>query len=85
MRAEHQNSVAAAQASTLTRPENASSLRHVLPAAAAIAVATVNASGSQIPQKPAAGVHKDVSELAHELGQTKPAAQPPATPTDRVV
>jgi stearoyl-CoA desaturase (delta-9 desaturase) len=78
MRAEHERSVAAAQASTLARPEHASSLRHVLPAAAAIAVATVNAANTGLPAKPeSAAHHKDVSELAHELNRTAQAATPP--------
>jgi stearoyl-CoA desaturase (delta-9 desaturase) len=73
MRTEHERSVAAAQASTLARPEHASSLRHVLPAAAAIAVATVNAANTGLPAKPeSAAHHKDVSELAHELNRTPP-------------
>jgi stearoyl-CoA desaturase (delta-9 desaturase) len=73
MRAEHAASVAAAQASTLARPEHASTLRHVLPAAAAIAVATVNAANTGLPAKAeSAAHHKDVSELAHEL--SRPAA-----------
>jgi stearoyl-CoA desaturase (delta-9 desaturase) len=76
LRAEHARSVAAAQASTLARPEHASSLRHVLPAAAAIAVATVNAANTQIPQKPESAAHKDLTELAHELGRTAPTAEP---------
>ena len=43
----------------------------------AIAVATVNAAGNQMPKKAdGPAVHKDVSELAHELNarQTPPAA-----------
>ena len=83
MRAEHARSVAAAQASAQVRPEHASSLRHVLPAAAAIAVATVNAANTEIPQKPeSASIHKDVTELAHELGRTAPTAGTPAPSAD---
>jgi stearoyl-CoA desaturase (delta-9 desaturase) len=78
MRAEHAASVAAAQSSTLARPENASSLRHVLPAAAAIAVATVNATNTGLPAKPESPAqHKDVSELAHELNRPAPTTNPP--------
>lgn len=78
MRAEHARSVAAAQASSMARPEHASSLRHVLPAAAAIAVATVNAANTQVPQKPeGAALHKDLTELAHELDRKAPTAHTP--------
>jgi len=68
-RAEHAASVAAAQASINARSEQGhSALKHVIPAAAAIAVATVNAANTNLPQKvESPAVHKDVTELAHEL------------------
>jgi hypothetical protein len=64
-------------------------LKRVLPAAAAIAVATVNAANVQMPEKAQAGHHKDVTELAVELQQKQAAEQqtklsqqqpPPAPP-----
>ncbi len=77
-RAEHAASVAAAETAARARNEHPhSALKHVIPAAAAIAVATVNAAGNQMPKKAdGPAVHKDVSELAHELNarQTPPAA-----------
>jgi stearoyl-CoA desaturase (delta-9 desaturase) len=77
--AEHAASVAAAQKAALVHPEY-STLRHVVPAAAAIAIATVQASNIHMPKKaddPA--MHKDVTELAEELQQTTPpVALPPA-------
>ena len=77
-RAEHAASVAAAQASINARSEQGhSALKHVIPAAAAIAVATVNGANPNLPQKvESAPVHKDVTELAHGLNSTPP---PPAT------
>jgi stearoyl-CoA desaturase (Delta-9 desaturase) len=71
MRAEHADSIAAAQKAAHVHPEY-SSLKKVLPAAAAIAVATVNAANLEVPQKAEAAHHKDVSELAHELQQNQP-------------
>jgi stearoyl-CoA desaturase (delta-9 desaturase) len=68
MRAEHAASIAAAQKAAHVHPEY-STLKRVLPAAAAIAVATVNAANMDVPQKAEAGHHKDVTELAHELQQ----------------
>ncbi|MBL9206504.1 MAG: acyl-CoA desaturase [Opitutaceae bacterium] len=77
-RAEHAASVAAAQTAAQSRHEHGHSpLKHVIPAAAAIAVATVNAAGNQIPRRAdGPAVHKDVSELAHELNRppTPPAS-----------
>ncbi|MBE7538233.1 MAG: acyl-CoA desaturase [Opitutaceae bacterium] len=80
-RAEHRDSVEAARKSVLARQEHGHSpLKHVIPAAAAIAVATVNATNTQAPRKPEdAAVHKDVTELAHELQ----AKQTPARDSDK--
>jgi stearoyl-CoA desaturase (delta-9 desaturase) len=70
-RADHDASVAAARQAALVHPEY-SSLRRVVPAAAAIAVATVNAAHVTMPRRPEdAAMHKDVTELAHELTQQK--------------
>ena len=79
-RAEHAASVAAAQQAALAHHEY-SSLRQVLPTAAALAVATVNATQATMPQtteNPA--VHKDVTELSHEMQRNAPGGvvvQPP--------
>ncbi len=70
-RAEHAASVAAAQRAAHVHPDYASALKKVMPAAAAIAIATVNAADMNVQKKadrPA--VHKDVTELAHELNGT---------------
>ncbi len=72
-RAEHAASVAAAQQAALVHPEYASTFRQMLPTAAALAVATVNAAHVTLPRKaenPA--VHKDVTELAHEMQRNAP-------------
>ncbi len=77
-RADHVASVAAARRAALVHPEY-SSLRRVVPAAAAIAVATVNAAQVTVPKKaddPA--IHRDMTELAHELSRQNPAS--PARP-----
>ncbi len=66
---DHHASVAAAHRATLVHPEYAS-LRRVVPAAAAIAVATVNAAHGVRPLPPAA-LHAQTAEAA------KPAASPP--------
>ena len=82
-RAEHATSVAAAQQASLVHPEYASTFRQMLPAAAAIAVATVNAAQIDVPQKaenPA--IHKDVTELAHEMQRNATGMQSPAAGTD---
>ncbi len=71
-RAEHAASVAAARQAALAHHEY-SSLRQVLPTAAALAVATVNAAQATMPQtteNPA--VHKDVTELSHEMQRNAP-------------
>ncbi len=77
-RAEHERTIAAAQ---LAEAEHAtSSLRKVIPAATAIAVATMNAAAAEAPKKvEGPAVHKDVTELAHELGQKSPSAEKPAS------
>ncbi len=80
MREEHAASVAAAQQAALVHPEY-SSLKRVVPAAAALAVATAAAAQVNVPKKaedPA--MHKDVSELADQLAKQNPpppTAQPP--------
>jgi stearoyl-CoA desaturase (Delta-9 desaturase) len=74
MRAEHAASIAAAEKAAQVHGDY-SSLRKVVPAAAAIAVATVNAANVAMPKKaddPA--IHKDVTELAQELAPKPPAA-----------
>jgi len=71
-RAEHAASVIAAQKAAQTHPEY-STFRKVVPAAAAIALATVQAADANVPKKaedPA--IHKDVTELAQELAKAKP-------------
>ena len=78
-RADHATSVAAARRAILVHPEY-SALRRVVPAAAAIAVATVNAAQATMPKRPDdPAIHKDVTELAHELARQNPitAATPP--------
>ena len=81
-RAEHEASVAAAQQAALA-PHEYSTLRQVLPAAAALAVATVHAAQATLPQKaenPA--VHKDVTELAHEMQRNAPGMHAPTAAQD---
>jgi stearoyl-CoA desaturase (Delta-9 desaturase) len=71
-RADHLASIAAAQKAAHTHPEY-SSLKKVVPAAAAIAVATASAAQATLPKKaddPA--IHKDVSELAHQNAKQTP-------------
>jgi stearoyl-CoA desaturase (Delta-9 desaturase) len=73
-RADHAASVAAAHRAALA-PHDYSTLRRVVPAAAAIAVATVNAAQATMPRRtenPA--IHKDVAEQA---GKVKPADDRP--------
>lgn len=63
-RAEHAHSIAAAQRAALVHPEY-SALKKVVPAAAAIAMATVNTSSVLAPRRPAnPAVHRDVTEQA---------------------
>lgn len=76
MRAEHAASIAAAQKAAHVHPE-LSPFKKVLPAAAAIAVATVNAANVQVPEKVVAGHHKDVTELAQELKEKAAIPQHP--------
>lgn len=80
-RADHRESVEAARKSMVAQQEHGPSpLKHVIPAAAAIAVATVNAANTNIPKRPEdAAMHKDMTELAHEL-QAK--QTPPATASE---
>jgi len=74
--ADHHASVAAAQKSELTHPHY-TTLRRVMPTVAAIAVATATASPAAMLQKKTnPAVHKDVSELAHEL-KAKALKDPP--------
>lgn len=80
LRAEHAASVAAAQRAAAAHPEY-SAFKKVVPAAAAIAIATVHAADAKIPTKsddPA--IHKDVTELAEELKAPTPSIQKPDTP-----
>ena len=75
IRAEHAASIAAAQKAALVHPEY-SSLKKVVPAAAAIAIATVQAADATAPKNAdGPAVHKDVSELAHGLEQQRNAPQ----------
>ncbi|HEU5080238.1 MAG TPA: acyl-CoA desaturase [Opitutaceae bacterium] len=82
-RAEHEASVAAAQKAALVHPEY-SSLKKMVPAAAAIAIATVQAADMNLPgKKENAAVHKDVSELSMPKPATAPNAprsEQPDTP-----
>ncbi len=66
-RAEHDASVAAAQRAAHVHPEY-SSFKKMVPAAAAIAMATVNAAEVDGPKKPESAIHKDVTEQAEGLG-----------------
>jgi len=76
--ADHHKSVAAAQRSTAPSMDLAQ-LKKVVPAAAAIAVATAAASQADLPKKSeGAAIHKDVSELATELAKRDPAGPPSA-------
>jgi stearoyl-CoA desaturase (delta-9 desaturase) len=84
-RADHAASVAAAKRAVHVHPEY-STLRRVVPAAAAIAVATVNAAHATMPKRPDdPAIHKDVTELAHELSRQHPAnpSTPPASDLSR--
>ena len=73
-RADHVATVEAARRAAALHPEiSHSSLMRVVPAAAAIAVATASAAQATLPKKsddPA--IHRDVTELAHELNPPKP-------------
>jgi stearoyl-CoA desaturase (delta-9 desaturase) len=78
-RADHVASVAAARRAALVHPEY-SSFRRVVPAAAAIAVATVNAAHITLPRRPDdPAIHMDVTELAHDQARKDlPRSHPPA-------
>jgi stearoyl-CoA desaturase (Delta-9 desaturase) len=81
-RADHAASVAAAKRAMHVHPEY-SALRRVVPAAAAIAVATVNAAHATMPRRPDdPAIHKDVTELAHELSRENPARPSPPAASD---
>jgi stearoyl-CoA desaturase (delta-9 desaturase) len=68
-RADHAGSIAAAQQAAHTHPE-VSSLKKVVPAAAAIAVATATASQVTLPkQADGPAIKRDVSEQTHGLKQ----------------
>lgn len=70
--ADHHSSVAAAERAAQVHPEH-SSLRKVVPAAAALAVATAAAAQMNVPQKAEGpAVHKDVTEQAEQPNQQKP-------------
>ncbi len=72
MREEHRKSVAAAERAAVVHPQY-SSLKKVVPTAAAFAVATVQAAQADAPkQAEGPAVHKDLTELAHELDANKP-------------
>ena len=71
--ADHHASVAAARRAVLVHPQ-ISSLRKVVPTAAALTIATVNASHVVAPRRTQGpAIHKDVSELAQESVQNPPA------------
>jgi stearoyl-CoA desaturase (delta-9 desaturase) len=79
-RAEHAASVAAAQKAALVHPEY-SSLKRVVPTAAALAVATVQAAHATMPRRAeGAAIHQDVTELASSTPPPSAPAQsqPPA-------
>ncbi|MBS0664242.1 MAG: fatty acid desaturase [Verrucomicrobia bacterium] len=70
-RADHASSVAAAQRAAVLHPE-LSSFRKVVPAAAALAVATVNAAHANSPRRSdGPAIRQDVAEVV------RPSAQPP--------
>ncbi|MBE34062.1 MAG: acyl-CoA desaturase [Opitutaceae bacterium] len=73
--ADHHASVAAAKQAAQVHPQ--SSLRRIVPTAAAIAVATAaSAQGNLPPKKSDSAIHKDATELAHDL-DTKKSDDPP--------
>ncbi len=77
-RADHVASIAAAQRAAQLHPEY-SSLKKVVPAAAAIAVATAAAAQATLPKKaedPA--IHRDMTELAHNMEKKSAADQSPS-------
>ena len=73
-RADHHATIAAAQRAAHSHPEY-SSLKKVVPAAAAIAVATATAAQANLPKKAEGpAIHKDVSSLNHPDAKTPPSA-----------
>lgn len=75
--ADHHASVAAAKRAVHVHPQY-STLRRVVPTAAAFAVATATAAHANLPKRPEGpAAHKDVTELAHELDKTPPPPQFP--------
>jgi stearoyl-CoA desaturase (delta-9 desaturase) len=80
-RADHVATIAAAQRAAHHHPEF-SSLKKVVPAAAAFAVATATAAQATVPKKadrPA--IHKDVTEQLEQIAKkTPPAVQRPTNP-----
>ncbi|QYM79291.1 acyl-CoA desaturase [Horticoccus luteus] len=65
--ADHRASILAAQRAALAHPEF-SAFKKVVPAAAAIALATVQASSVQVPKRPErAALHRDVTERTHDI------------------
>jgi len=73
--ADHQASVLAARKAALAHPEFAT-FKKVVPAAAAIALATVHAGPVHGPRRPESKMHKDVTELAPDLAPTPSSATP---------
>ncbi len=74
-RADHHQSVVAAQRGTTLLPE-ISALRKVVPAAAALAVATATAAQSTMPRRnEGPPIHKDVTEFAQDLPQATTAPE----------
>lgn len=73
-RADHAASIAASQKAAHVHPEY-SSLKKVVPAAAAIAVATATAAQSALPKKAEGpAIHKDVTELSEGNDRSTPKA-----------
>lgn len=73
----HHASITAAQKAAHVHPEY-SSLKKVVPAAAAIAVATATAANVTLPKKAdGPAMHKDVTELALELAKKQQTPPPP--------
>jgi stearoyl-CoA desaturase (delta-9 desaturase) len=79
-RAEHVASIAAAQEAAHRHPGiSVSSLKKVVPAAAAIAVATAAAAQTTLPKKAdGAAIHRDVTEETHNMAKKNPT--PAVTP-----
>jgi stearoyl-CoA desaturase (Delta-9 desaturase) len=82
-RADHRASIAAAQKAAQVHPDY-STLKKVVPAAAAFAVASATASQATVPQKSEGpAIHKDITELAHDREGRTSAQQ--ETPPPRVI